>query len=48
MRNAISELIIYLENSIQKTQDPEELKELHRTLMTAKKVEQHRRKLCLV
>lgn len=45
MKNAINDLIQFLEYSIQKEEDPAELKELNRTLLTAKKVEQHRRKL---
>ena len=46
MGNAISELIQFLEYSLQKEQDPEEIEELHRTLLTAKKVEEQHRKLC--
>ena len=48
MKNAINELISFLECSIKKTEDPEELRELQRTLTTAKKVEQHRRNICIV
>jgi hypothetical protein len=46
MGNAIANLIEYLEYSIQKTEDPEEREELLRTLITARKVAQHRRNLC--
>jgi len=45
MNNAITDLIIFLEYSIKKTKDPLELDELRRTLITARKVEQHRKNL---
>ena len=45
MGNAITELISFLEYSIKKEKDPAELDELRRTLITARKVEEHRRKL---
>jgi len=45
MGNAITELIQFLEYSIQKEKDPTELDELYRTLVTARKVEKQRRKL---
>jgi hypothetical protein len=45
MNNAITELINFLEKSIKKTKDPQELNELQRTLITARKVEQHRKNL---
>lgn len=45
MGNAITELIIFLEHSMKKTEDPKELDELQRTLTTARKVEQHRKNL---
>ena len=45
MNSAITDLIQFLEKSIQKEQDPAELEELRRTLITARKVEQYRRKL---
>ena len=45
MNNAITDLIQFLEYSIEKEKDPAELEELHKTLVTAKKVEQHRRSL---
>lgn len=44
MGNAITELIQFLEYSIQKEKDPAELDELYRTLVTARKVEECRRK----
>lgn len=46
MGNAISELIDFLEYSIKKEKDPEEVEELLRTLNTARKVEEHQKKLC--
>ncbi len=45
MGDAITELITFLEYSIKKEEDPAELEELRRTLLTAKKVEEHRKKL---
>ncbi len=45
MNNAITDLIKFLEIRIQKEKDPEEIEELHRTLITAKKVEKYRNKM---
>lgn len=46
MGNAISELIQFLEYSIQKEKDPAEIEELRRTLITARKVEAQQQSLC--
>ena len=48
MGSAINELIYFLEYTIKKETDPEELEELNRTLKTARKVEQQRRNLICV
>ncbi|MBI9106804.1 MAG: hypothetical protein JEZ04_08660 [Spirochaetales bacterium] len=45
MGSAITDLINFLEYSMKKTEDPQELDELLRTLKTARKVEQHRKNL---
>ena len=45
MNNAITDLISFLEYSIKKTKDPLELDELQRTLITARKVKEHRKNL---
>ena len=45
MNSAISDLIQFLETSIEKEKDPAELEELRKTLSTARKVEQQRRVL---
>ena len=44
MRSAISELIIFLENSMIKEKDPAELEELRRTLSTARKLADRRKR----
>ncbi|MDC7225489.1 MAG: hypothetical protein PQJ61_01850 [Spirochaetales bacterium] len=48
MGNAITELIMFLEETIEKEKDPAELEELYRTLTTARRVEEHRRNLVCV